>query len=64
MNKTQAQKNIKYELKKLNALIDSKIIKGQPYHKEALRHRALLSQIKWLEYDSPFFFSWRYFNFK
>lgn len=52
MSKAKTQKYILQELARLNEIIDAKIIKGESYRKEALRHRALLSQAKWLENDS------------
>lgn len=39
------EKKIREELKKLNDIIDVKILKGMSYRKEALRHRFLLAQL-------------------
>jgi len=64
MSKTKAQKYILQELATLNEIIDTKIIKGQNYRQEAIRHRTLLAQMKWLKQDSVISLPWRLFSFK
>jgi hypothetical protein len=44
MSKFKLARKVKKEIKKLNAEIDLKIIKGLPYKAEARRHRFLTSQ--------------------
>ncbi len=39
------EKSIKSELKRINDIIDLKIIKGMSYKREALRHRFLLYRL-------------------
>ncbi len=39
------EKKIREELKKLNDIIDIKIVKGMSYKRDALRHRFLLSRL-------------------
>ena len=46
MNKTTLLKEVKRELKKLNNTIDSKIVHGCSYRKEARRHKDLLSTLR------------------
>lgn len=55
MSKTQAQKYIWMELSHLNEIIDRKIIQGESYHREALRHRALLAKMRILESEASWF---------
>ena len=45
MSKFILEKNIKSELKKINDIIDLKIIKGVSYKRESLRHRFLLYRL-------------------
>jgi hypothetical protein len=44
MSNIQITHNIGKEIKKLNRVIDLKIIKGLPYKAEARRHKFLMSQ--------------------
>lgn len=44
MSEIKLAGNIKKEIKKLNQVIDLKIIKGLPYKAEARRHKFLVSQ--------------------
>ncbi len=46
MNKTTLLKELNRELKKLNTVIDTKIVRGCSYEKEARRHRDLLSALQ------------------
>jgi hypothetical protein len=45
MSKFILEKNIQSELKKINDIIDIKIIKGISYKRESLRHRFLLNRL-------------------
>ncbi len=45
MSKYILEKNIKSELKKINDVIDLKIVRGISYRREALRHRFLLNRL-------------------
>ena len=45
MSKHQTVKAIRTEIEKLNREIDICIIKGIPYARQALRHKALRSQL-------------------
>ncbi len=45
MSNITLEKKIREELKKLNDIIDIKILKGMSYKREALRHRFLLSRL-------------------
>ena len=46
MSKQEIVKSLKHEIKKINYLIDQKIIQGLPYYHEARRHKFLTSQLK------------------
>ena len=52
------EKKIQNELKKLNAVIDTKILKGISYRREALRHRFLLNRLSDLHRLSRFHSNW------
>lgn len=45
MSKFILEKTIKSEIKKVNDIIDLKIVKGMSYKREALRHRFLLNRL-------------------
>ncbi|OHA59409.1 MAG: hypothetical protein A2589_00880 [Candidatus Vogelbacteria bacterium RIFOXYD1_FULL_46_19] len=45
MNYLQYKKSISLELATLNAQIDRKILRGQSYYREALRHKILTRQL-------------------
>ncbi len=45
MSKHQTIKAIRAEIDRLNQEIDLRIIKGVSYRREALRHKALMSQL-------------------
>lgn len=45
MSKNKLINTIHAEIDKLNEIIDLKIIKGQPYTKEARHHKFLLTQL-------------------
>ncbi len=64
MSKITLEKTIREELKKLNDIIDMKILKGLPYKREALRHRFLLYRLSDLHRLSRFHSTWmqRSFN--
>jgi len=53
MSKTTLFQKIHTELDKLNDRIDTKIIKGLQYEKEARRHRELLATLQHLREDAP-----------
>jgi len=42
------------EIKKINNVIDQKIVKGSSYDREARRHKDLVKQIKRLESEAAF----------
>lgn len=46
MTRNQYLKSIESEIKKLNKRIDDKILRGQNYFFESLRHRFLVSQLR------------------
>ena len=58
MSKYILEKNIQAELKKLNDIIDIKIIKGVSYKREALRHRFLLYRLSDLHRLPKFHSNW------
>ncbi|MDB5238792.1 MAG: hypothetical protein JWO00_127 [Candidatus Parcubacteria bacterium] len=45
MSKHQIVKSLRSEVKKINYVIDQKIIQGVPYSREARRHKFLISQL-------------------
>ncbi len=45
MSKHQIVKSLRAEIKKINYVIDQKIIQGLPYSREARRHKFLISQL-------------------
>ena len=58
MSKFILEKNIQAELKRINDIIDLKIIKGMSYRREALRHRFLLYRLVDLHRLPKFQSSW------
>ena len=58
MSKFILEKKIQNELRKLNAVIDTKIVKGISYRREALRHRFLLNRLSDLHRLSRFHSNW------
>jgi hypothetical protein len=58
MSKFILEKKIQNELRKLNAVIDTKILKGISYRREALRHRFLLNRLSDLHRLSRFHSNW------
>ena len=58
MSKFILEKKIRKEIKKVNDIIDLKIIRGMSYKREALRHRFLLSRLTDLHRLSKFHSSW------
>ena len=58
MSKIVLEKNIKSELKRINDVIDMKIIRGMSYRREALRHRFLLYRLSDLHRLSRFHSNW------
>jgi hypothetical protein len=58
MSKYILERNIRTELKKINNIIDLKIIKGLSYKREALRHRFLLYRLVDLHRVSKFHSNW------
>lgn len=57
MSKYEIVKSLKYEIKKINYVIDQKIIQGQPYYREARRHKFLISQLSRLAPQKQSWFS-------
>ncbi len=45
MSKHQIVKSLRSEIKKINYVIDQKIIQGVPYGRESRRHKFLISQM-------------------
>ena len=58
MSKFVLEKKIQSELKKINKVIDLKIIQGESYRREALRHRFLLNRLSDLHRLSRFHSNW------
>lgn len=52
------EKNIQTEIKRINDIIDIKILKGLSYRREALRHRFLLNRLSDLHRLSKFHSNW------
>ena len=52
MNKTTLFKEVNKEIKKINNAIDSKIVKGSSYAKEAKRHRNLLATLRNIDQEN------------
>lgn len=46
MTRNQYVKSIEFEIRKLNKRIDEKILHGQNYFFESLRHRFLINQLR------------------
>ena len=55
MSKHEIIKSLKQEIRKVNRIIDHKIIQGLPYYAESRRHKFLMSQLNRL---SPKRASW------
>ncbi len=60
MSKNEYMKSLENELRKVNRLIDAKILEGKNYFIEARRHKFLLKQIK--EHSGAGFIN-RFFSF-
>ena len=45
MSKSETIHNMKIEIKRLNRLIDEKIVQGQPYQLESRKHKLLRAQL-------------------
>ncbi len=45
MSKSQLKYTLKQELRKVNEVIDKKIVRGLPYNKEARYHKVLLARL-------------------
>jgi len=58
MSTTILERKIQAELRKINDIIDLKIIKGMPYKRESLRHRFLLYRLVDLHRLSRFHSNW------
>ena len=56
MSKHQIVKSLRSEIKKINYVIDEKIIHGLPYSREARRHKFLISQMNRLNPPSSSWF--------
>ena len=46
MSKHELVKSLKAEIRKVNRIIDQKIIYGQPYYLESRRHKFLTAQLR------------------
>ncbi len=58
MSKFILEKKIQTELKRINQVIDQKIIEGVSYRREALRHRFLLNRLSDLHRLARFHSNW------
>lgn len=58
MSKFVLEKKIQAELKRINEVIDIKIVKGESYRREALRHRFLLNRLVDLHRVARFHSNW------
>ena len=45
MSKHEIVKSLKQEIRKVNRIIDGRIIQGLPYYAESRRHKFLMSQL-------------------
>jgi len=45
MSKNQIIRSLRKEIRRLNLIIDVKIIKGQSYYNESRRHKLLMAQL-------------------
>lgn len=45
MSKLELMSNIKYEVRRINKIIDQKIMRGLPYVKEAQYHKMLVARL-------------------
>lgn len=48
MSQTQYLKMLEKEMQKINKVIDSKIIRGQDYRREATDHKLMLRRMRYL----------------
>ncbi|MFA6432297.1 MAG: hypothetical protein WCV82_00555 [Candidatus Paceibacterota bacterium] len=48
MSKYEIARSLRKEIRRINRVIDMKIIQGLPYYNESRRHRFLTSQLKHL----------------
>jgi len=60
MSQKEYLKTIQKELIRINKIIDSKILKGEEYRKEARDHKLLLKKIRYINRNS----FWRNFSKK
>ena len=58
MSKFVLESKIRGELKRINEIIDLKIVQGESYRREALRHRFLLNRLSDLHRLSRFHSNW------
>jgi hypothetical protein len=56
MSKHEIVRSLKSEIKKVNRIIDQKILMGAPYSLESRRHKFLTSQLKHLAPQGAGFF--------
>ncbi len=52
MSKSEVIHNLKVEIKRLNRLIDEKIVSGEPYIQESRKHKLLRAQLSLLKRTS------------
>jgi len=57
MSKHQIVRSLRQEIKKINRIIDQKIIQGKSYYQESRRHKFLMSQLKHLSPQGSGLFS-------
>ncbi len=52
MTKSQIKHELKNEIKKVNKVIDQKIVRGIPYMREARYHKILLARLSVLQHSN------------
>lgn len=63
MNKMSFIFSVRKEIRKINEKIDSKIIKGEAYEREARRHKQLVSELRRLESEASLARTWALASF-
>ncbi len=63
MQKMSLMFSIRKELRKLNDKIDTKIVRGETYDREAKRHKQLVSDLRRLESEASMARTWALASF-
>ena len=63
MSKMSLMFSIRKELRKINDRIDSKIVRGESYDKEARRHKQLVIDLRRLESEASIARTWAMASF-